>query len=192
MRKSIIVIVVCLAFFYPFVVYFSLMHSIRLAALVVVVLMSLRIMTIKRHKKGISQGNIGLMAGCVFGIVLGLLSMLTAESGFIRFYPVAISLIMLTLFMITLFNPPNMIYRIASFTGRIDDGSEALAYTRKITLIWCVFFVINATIAVLSMLAPISLWTLYNGFISYMIMGGLLIGEGLYRHLRLQKKKGKT
>ena len=49
-------------------------------------------------------------------------------------------------------------------------------------MIWCLFFIVNGAIALVTVLSKNqALWTLYNGLISYLLMGTLLGGEWLYR-----------
>ena len=65
--------------------------------------------------------------------------------------------------------------------ARMVDGDLpdfTLPYCRKMTLIWCAFFVANAAMATtLAALAPHAWWTLYTGVISYALIGLLLVGE---------------
>ena len=58
----------------------------------------------------------------------------------------------------------------------------AIAYTRRVTQIWCVFFVINGSIALGTALwASEAIWSLYTGVIAYVLMGILFVGEFLFR-----------
>ncbi|MEL2256273.1 hypothetical protein AAER79_32680, partial [Klebsiella pneumoniae] len=51
-----------------------------------------------------------------------------------------------------------------------------------VTQVWCGFFIINGAIALFTVLhADISLWTLWNGMIAYLLMGTLMAGEWLVR-----------
>jgi len=59
---------------------------------------------------------------------------------------------------------------------------EAIPYTRKVTIIWCGFFMLNGVLALLTTLyASDRIWALYNGLISYCLMGLLFAGEWLVR-----------
>jgi uncharacterized membrane protein len=54
----------------------------------------------------------------------------------------------------------------------------AISYTRRLTMVWIVFFIINALIAAYTAMATsAATWALYNGLISYMLIGLLLIVE---------------
>ncbi len=107
----------------------------------------------------------------------------------LRSYPALISIGMLILFAVTLKYPPSMIEMIA----RVQDPqlpTAAISYTRKVTWLWCGFFAMNGSIALYSALyGSRAFWVLYNGVISYILMGLLLAGEWLWRHRILNKER---
>jgi uncharacterized membrane protein len=74
-----------------------------------------------------------------------------------------------------------MVERMARLTEP-DLPPEAIGYTRKVTQVWCGFFVINGSIALgTAIWASPEVWTLYNGVIAYVLMGLLFGGEYLVR-----------
>lgn len=96
-------------------------------------------------------------------------------------YPVLMNGIMLIIFGISLFSKQSLIERIARLQNP-DLPEKGVVYTRKITQIWCGFFIINGLIAALLIIfKQFELWAIYTGIISYIIMGLLLGGEWLYR-----------
>lgn len=99
----------------------------------------------------------------------------------LKLYPVAVNLVLLCLFTASLFSEQTVIERLA----RLKDPklpAEGVRYTRKVTWIWCIFFIINGSIALwTALLASDEIWALYNGFIAYILMGILLGGEWLFR-----------
>lgn len=105
----------------------------------------------------------------------------------LQLYPVLISVIMLCLFAYSLIFPPSFIERIA----RLSESElplQAVFYTRRVTQVWCVFFVFNGGVALATALwASPAVWSLYNGVISYLLMGLLFAGEYLVR-LRFKQK----
>ena len=113
---------------------------------------------------------------------LGLLG--HAELG-MRAYPIAVNLIMLMVFGASLVHGMPIVERLARLREP-DLPSEGVRYTRHVTWVWCVFFVLNGTIAAWTALyASLATWTLYNGFISYCAMGLMFAGEWLCRrHVR--------
>ncbi|QJD60850.1 hypothetical protein HG264_09820 [Pseudomonas sp. gcc21] len=107
-----------------------------------------------------------------------------AELG-MRAYPVAISLIMLIVFAGSLIHGMPVIERLARLREP-DLPEEGVVYTRRVTWAWCFFFVANGGISAWTALyADLTTWTLYNGFISYCLMGLMFAGEWVCRrHVR--------
>lgn len=99
----------------------------------------------------------------------------------LKLYPVLVSLVLLIAFSTTLFFPPSMVERFA----RMSEPNLpliAVAYTRRVTQIWCVFFIVNGVIAfVTAIWATEDVWLLYTGVISYVLILILFGAEFLYR-----------
>jgi len=110
----------------------------------------------------------------------------------LKFYPVIVSTIMLIIFCLSLYKGPSFIERLA----RLQDPNlppEGITYCRKVTLIWCIFFILNAVVAFITVFSSDKIWLLYNGLISYITMGLLLSGEIFYRkYILRQKSQSKT
>ena len=123
----------------------------------------------------------------VAAVAIGALVMIFNSAQYLKFYPVCISGLMLILFAVSLIRPPTVIERLARI--RIPDMPDAaIRYTRKVTIVWCGFFAINGCIALYTALySSLEVWALYNGAISYALMGFLFAGEYLIRR-RVQKK----
>lgn len=126
-----------------------------------------------------------LMAVAITMLVIGLIDGALA----IRLYPVLMSLAMLAAFASTLIRPPSMIERFARIR-RPDLPAHAIAYTRKATIAWCMFFIANAAVSLATTLSGNwTIWTFYNGFLSYVAMGAFALGEWLVR-IRTRRKAG--
>lgn len=111
-------------------------------------------------------------------VALGLLSQ--AELG-MRAYPVAVNVVMFCLFFGSLMRGQPFIERLARLQEP-DLPPAGVRYTRKVTQAWCGFFVINGSIAAWTALyADLATWTLYNGLISYLLMGLMFAAEWLVR-----------
>ncbi|AZC28483.1 hypothetical protein PUP68_03550 [Pseudomonas chlororaphis] len=120
-----------------------------------------------------------LMAGAA--LVFCLLLALFDSPSLLRWYPVLVSGFMLTLFGLSLkFGPP-----VAERLARLSEPElpeKAIRYTRQVTVAWSVFFLCNGLLAAaLTLWAPLSWWTLYNGLIAYGLMGLLFAIEWLLR-----------
>ena len=99
----------------------------------------------------------------------------------LRFYPVLVNAVMFLIFSTSLFSPPSLIERLARLQHpRLP--AEGIVYTRRVTQIWCVFFIMNGMIALTTALwTSFEIWSLYNGLIAYLLMGALLGGEYVIR-----------
>lgn len=96
-------------------------------------------------------------------------------------YPVAVSLVLLAVFSGSLFTRQSVIERLARLQ-QPDLPPAGVRYTRRVTQIWCVFFVVNAAVAAaLAVTQRYAAWAWYTGFFSYLLMGILFAGEYLYR-----------
>ena len=99
----------------------------------------------------------------------------------LRLYPVIINLVMLVVFAYSLYKGPSIIETFARITEPSLDENGVI-YTKKVTLVWCVFFVLNGGIALYtSIFSSLETWAFYNGFIAYLAMGTLFAIEWLVR-----------
>jgi len=99
----------------------------------------------------------------------------------LRFYPVVVNLGLLLLFGGSLFASQTVVERLARLKEP-DLPARGVAYTRKVTLAWCVFFMVNGLISAgTSIWASEEVWLLYNGLIAYILIGALMVLEWLIR-----------
>ena len=95
----------------------------------------------------------------------------------LRFYPVLVSGAFLTAFAYSLVVPPSTIERLARLREP-ELPPAAVAYTRRVTQVWCVFFALNGAIALYTALfGSMAQWSFYNGFLAYLLMGIVFAGE---------------
>ena len=91
------------------------------------------------------------------------------------------NLVMLVVFGGSLWTAMPVVERLARLREP-DLSPVGVRYTRRVTQVWCGFFIINGAIALFTVLhADIRLWTLWNGMIAYLLMGTLMAGEWLVR-----------
>ncbi|NMR95446.1 hypothetical protein HKB38_29015, partial [Vibrio parahaemolyticus] len=95
-------------------------------------------------------------------------------------YPVVVNVCVLCGFGLSLKQPQSIIERLARLQEP-DLPASGVAYTRKVTMVWCAFFTLNAAVALYTCFLPVKIWTLYNGLISYLLAGGLFAGEWIVR-----------
>ena len=166
-----VLLVVSLA--YPVVVYLALGHvSPRWIALLLVVLALAR--------AWVTRESFWLGAAAL-ATVLAVASLLGDRWGPLKLYPALVNLVMFGLFAMSLWRGPTVVERLARLR-ETNFPPAAITYTRRVTQVWCGFFVVNGLIAVATALwASAAAWALYNGLLSYVAVGVLTGGEWLVR-----------
>lgn len=164
---------------YPLAVWVGLTHwGTALLAPLLVGVFSLRLLMLRGKLR--QQMWLG-KALAIVGILLALASWVLKQSHWLLYYPVLVNAILLLLFAYSLFAPPTVVERLARITEPQLDAA-GIAYTRWVTQVWCGFFIVNGAIALTTCLSgDITLWTLYNGGISYLLMGALMGIEWIVR-----------
>jgi uncharacterized membrane protein len=159
---------------YPFVVYFGTEKvAPPIFALVLGAIWMIRAPSLLRQPGGRWMVGISLLY-CV-------LLMFTGEAVLLRWYPELMNLFLLAAFGWSLIYGPPFVERFA----RLREPNlppAAVRYTRVVTWVWVGFFAFNGSMsAALTLWAPLSWWTLYNGMMSYALMGMLFAGEWVFR-----------
>ena len=135
-----------------------------------------------RALTGIGKGTPSSMTWAAL-VAAGTLAAITAIDAHLamRLYPVLMNATMLAAFAISLVKGPSIMTQFA----RLIDGDlpeSGVRYTRVYTGVWCGFFIVNGLIALWTALyAPLHVWAIYNGAVSYVLMGVLAGGELLVR-----------
>ena len=197
MKKAIRIFFYVISILYPILVFTLLVVfklPLKLLSLCVIALAAALFVSVSAKNK---EKNLDWkpLATSILFFLAGLLCFLTDEAIFLKLYPVAINLIFLVFFGSTLFRGPNMIFRFATLADKSVKGSfhekKVENYCRKVTVIWCIFFILNGTVAILTVFAgkifgitpenADKVWSLYNGGISYILMGFLFAAEFIVR-----------
>ena len=145
-----------------------------------------------------------LLSSVLF-LAAGLFCFFTGKEFFLKLYSVVINATLLFVFGSTLFLKPNIIFRFATLADKSIAGSsyenQVKLYCRNVTIVWCGFFILNGTASALTTfsdkifgLSPETarrVWAVYNGGISYVLMGTLFIVEFIIRKL-VDRKMIKT
>jgi uncharacterized membrane protein len=171
---------------WPFLVYFGLGRlEPRHLALLIVLVMVLRRETLAKARGLVLSDAIIVLATLALVILIFILN----SPFLLLMYPVVVSLALLAMFGLSVINPPTIVERIA----RTEDENlpeEAIVYTKKVTLIWCLFFAANAAIAtVTALLDDRKYWLFYNGFLSYILVATIFVGEYLVRRRILGSRR---
>ena len=166
---------------YPVIVYFGLEYfEARLIAVALIGMALARFLIVRKLDGFAVQMPLGnLVIGAL--LLVGFAAMASNSSVLLQYYPVCINAMMLAVFMTSLFRPPTVIEQFARI--KTPDLSVAgVAYTRKVTMVWCGFFALNGTMALYTILdTTMGFWAIYNSVISYSLIGALFVGEYLVR-----------
>ncbi len=165
---------------YPVVVYVGLTEwgprSVALLLLLCVVpgLLIRLATTARAHLWPVLRVPLTVLATLGLGAVLDDPRMLLAM-------PVLINCVLFVNFATSLRGEVSIVERFA----RVQDPDlppGGPAYCRKVTKVWCGFFVVNGAIAgVLALVGPTSWWALYTGGIAYLLIGLLFTVEFIVR-----------
>ncbi|MDD1791870.1 hypothetical protein L4D06_04765 [Enterovibrio makurazakiensis] len=164
---------------YPLAVYAGLSYwGAAPLALVLIVLFACRIVSSRRSKSGPLK-HLAILTGTI-GIALASLGYLFKQHDWFLYYPVVVNAVMLAIFAHSLSQPQSIVEKLARLQDP-DLPPSGVSYTRKVTKVWCLFFLLNGSIAWLTCFMPLSNWTLYNGLLSYLAAGTLFAVEYLVR-----------
>jgi uncharacterized membrane protein len=170
---------ISLTVLYPFAVYFGLqvVQPRMLAALLLTSIFLRHWQSARRFAAGVQRSEwLAFIGMC--GLALAIMT--TNSSTLLLLYPAAVSLAMLFVFGRTLWRPPSMVERFARLSEP-DLPPEGVVYTRRVTVAWCGFFVLNAGMALATVFMTREVWALYNGLIAYVLMGLMFSVEWLVR-----------
>lgn len=172
---------------WPFIIWFGLAHNSLQGLLPLMALMLFLRFRQTRRRAGALSVVTQIVA--VAGMTLCIASYLLKTHQLLLFYPVVVNSVMLAVFGGSLWSTMPIIERLARLREP-ELPERAVRYTRRVTQIWCAFFIINGGIALFTALyGDLSLWTAWNGMISYLLMGTLMAGEWLVRQRVIKRDK---
>ncbi len=158
---------------YPLLVYFGLGHFEPRWLSVLLLVMSLARLLATRERIW--------LAAAVGSLVLAAAGFWGNQLMPLKLYPVLVSAALLGVFGTSLVYPPTAVERMARLREP-QLPAAIVAYTRRVTQVWCGFFIVNGSLALVTALwASDATWALYNGLVSYLLMGSLFAGEWLVR-----------
>lgn len=173
MKQLITALVVISGIFYPFAVYYGFEQISAEYFAVVLALVWLGRAVLTPAVKNYLMTAVVLM----FCAVL----LIFKSPDLLHWYPVIINVMLLAIFLTSLYHGPPIIERLARLQ-EADLPQYAVRYVRKVTQAWVIFFLCNAAVAaLLTLAAPRSWWLLYNGFIAYLLIGLMFAIEWLVR-----------
>ncbi len=191
MMKSVAVKVLftAISILYPLIVFCGLEFgglSPRRLSLLLLAIAFFHFLNFTRSKTSIDRGRTAALVVLIF--LCAFVAFFLDNIIFIKFYPVLVNLSLLAFFGFTILRPPSFVFRMASLWDKSLANSPSRRaverYCRNVTLVWCAFFIFNAGIATITVFkASDRIWSLYNGLISYILMGVIFIVEILVRKM---------
>jgi len=104
--------------------------------------------------------------------------------------PVFVNLALLFAFGRTLRGGPTLVERIARLREPALSAAQ-VRHCRTTTQVWCAFFAANSLVCLaLAWEGPLWMWTLYTGFVAYLLMGLLFAAEWMVRSWRFHRWNG--
>lgn len=95
-----------------------------------------------------------------------------------KLYPVFVSLSLLALFGLSLTGEKCAVQRLAELRVPEEQRTDFFRlYCRRVTEAWCVFFVLNGSVALSTCFMSDRAWALWNGLISYILIGCMFACE---------------
>ncbi len=206
MKRFLKVLFYVIAAVYPILVFTMLvvLHlPVRILSLCVVVLAGAFFISATRRAKSDKDSEKKaldwrpIVSSALF-LIAGVLCFVFNSDTFLKLYSVAISASLLCVFGQTLFFKPNMAFRFSTMMDKKIKGSpyeQAVNdYCKKVTIAWCIFFIFNGTVAGFTTLYNFGspelnskIWSLYNGGISYVLLG-LMFAVELFIRKKVDKK----
>ena len=106
----------------------------------------------------------------------------------LKYYPPVMNFCLFFIFFSSLFQKRTVIQKIA-LASDPDSNEAVMNYTRNLTYIWAVFTFLNFLVSVGTVFMSEKIWALYNGFISYLLVGIIFIIEYIVR-INFMRKYG--
>ena len=179
MRQLLTVLSAVVLLAYPFAVYFGIeQYGLSMVGILLIAALGIRLFSVQRSQ--LKELKYVARISAITGISLVALGMAFKQYGWLTFYPVVVNLAMLIVFASSFKQSQTIIERLARLQ-QPDLPASGVAYTRKVTAVWCIFFVANGLFALYTCFHSLELWTLYNGLISYLLAGALFAIEWIVR-----------
>lgn len=103
-----------------------------------------------------------------------------------KYYPVIVNFVLFCIFFGSTFSEETVIQKMAKLMEP-NIKPKALEYTRRLTYIWSIFMLANFFISLTTVFMSEKVWVIYNGFLSYMLVGVFFIIEYMVR-INFKKK----
>ena len=127
---------------YPVLVYLGLLYFDARSVAVLLILLAAARLVFSSRAEGARAFTPQLIFVLAAAAAIGFLVIVSNSPLYLKFYPVCVNGLMFVLFFLSLLRPPSVIERFARIQEP-DLPEAAVRYTRKVTIVWCGFFVVN-------------------------------------------------
>jgi len=155
---------------YPFMIFYALQQNIAVKFIGIILLMAVMFSFLRNKNKYIFV--IGLIL-CFFGVFFN-------QEIFLKLYPVLMNASVCGIFALSLRKTP-LITQFAQKMQKTPLYEYKLNYTKRATIAWAIFMFANTIISLITVFLSNEIWTLYNGFISYVLIGIMMLSEYIVR-----------
>jgi uncharacterized membrane protein len=186
MRSFVKIVLTILFILYPVMIYVGFKHLvIEQIYLVITGLFILRFIVTRKDSNQITKI---INFSTIFMIIICIIGYFLKKNELVRLYPILVNLSLAIVFVRSLM--PNNVPVIET-VARLHEKEfplQAVHYTRNVTKIWLIFFIVNGSISAYTYFySTLEIWALYNSLISYVLTGILFICEYSIRVI-LKKK----
>ncbi len=154
---------------YPFIVFWALKKDIAIKFIGLVLLMSV-IFSWTRSKNTILF---------ILGLLLCSSIIFFNQEIFLKLYPVLMNAGVFALFALSLRKTPLVTQFAEKIHKTLDE--QTINYTYRATYAWAIVMGINTIASLITVFLSDEIWVLYNGLISYIIIGATMLIEYIVR-----------
>lgn len=160
---------------YPFIVYFGLsVLPPSFFGLILIVLLGLRFGVL------LPEERLLFLPILLVFLAYAVMTVFVDSAQLLLYYPALVNFTFFLTFANSLRSGEPLLLRfVRARKGTLSD--HAPRYLYWLTMIWAVFFVLNGLVSIWTSTLSLEAWTLYNGLISYVLIGILGVGEWLFR-----------
>ncbi len=166
-------------FIYPFLVHLSVIYKVPF---IIACLLPLFYIIIARPLRGEQKQVIIKSSILLVLIIIALLSWFYMNHSIIYLPPILMMLTILYPFIRSV--TPGKTPLITRFyqLSKAENNPEKVRYTNKLTWLWIIFIILLIiNNMVLSIWAPLDIWSLFTNFINYLLLLAMLVFEWIFR-----------
>ena len=164
------IFLVFFVFAYPFMIFYALQQDIATRFIGLVLLLLVVFSFLNNRNQYIFISGLFL---CFFIILFN-------QDIFLKLYPVLMNASVCTIFALSLRKTP-LITKFAQKMRKEHLDEKTLIYTKNATKAWAIFMLCTTFISLITVFLSNEIWVIYNGFVSYVLIGIMMLAEYIVR-----------